>query len=63
MYGFKSAEEAKAFKLNPVDNLEPLAKAGIPIIHVVGDLDKLVPWPKTPPSPRNATRKWAACSW
>jgi predicted esterase len=23
--------------------LEPLAKAGIPIIHVVGDLDKLVP--------------------
>ena len=43
MYGFKSAEEAKAFKLNPVDNLEPLAKAGIPIIHVVGDLDKLVP--------------------
>ncbi len=43
MYGFKSVEEAKAFKLNPVDNLEPLAKAGIPIIHVVGDLDKEVP--------------------
>jgi alpha-beta hydrolase superfamily lysophospholipase len=26
-----------------VDNLEPLAKAGIPIIHVVGQADTLVP--------------------
>jgi len=42
-YGFKSAEEAKAYKGNPVDNLAPLAKAGVPIIHVVGDADKVVP--------------------
>jgi pimeloyl-ACP methyl ester carboxylesterase len=42
-YGFKSADEAKAYKMNPVDNLAPLAKAGIPIIHVVGDADKVVP--------------------
>tara|TARA_B100001123_G_scaffold278243_1_gene309600 strand:+ start:191 stop:943 length:753 start_codon:yes stop_codon:yes gene_type:complete len=42
-YGFKNAAEAKAYTGNPIDNLEPLAKAGIPIIHVVGDLDKVVP--------------------
>ena len=35
--------EALAFKGNPVDNLEPLAKAGIPIIHVVGQADTVVP--------------------
>lgn len=39
-YKFKSVEEAKAYKLNPVDTLEPLAKAGIAIIHVVQYLDK-----------------------
>ncbi len=42
-YGFKNAAESKAYKGNPIDNLEPLAKAGIPIIHIVGDLDKVVP--------------------
>ena len=42
-YGFKSEEELKAFKGNPVDNLKPIAAAGIPIIHVVGDKDKTVP--------------------
>jgi len=42
-YGFKSDAEAIAFKGNPVDNLEPLAKAGIPIINVVGDVDTTVP--------------------
>jgi hypothetical protein len=42
-YGFKDVEQAKAYKYNPVDNLKPLAKAGIAIIHVVGDLDKVVP--------------------
>ena len=36
-YGFKNAEEAKTYKGNPVDNLKPLADAGVPIIHVVGD--------------------------
>ena len=42
-YGLKDEAEAKAYKGNPVDNLEPLAKAGVPIIHVVGDADKVVP--------------------
>ncbi|MGE5609752.1 MAG: alpha/beta hydrolase family protein, partial [Bacillota bacterium] len=43
VYGFKDEAEARAYKLNPVDNLEPLAKAGIPIIHVVGQADTVVP--------------------
>jgi pimeloyl-ACP methyl ester carboxylesterase len=37
-------EEARAYKLNPVDNLEPLAKAKIPILSVIGDVhDWIVP--------------------
>ncbi len=43
LYGFKDDAEALAFKGNPVDILEPLAKAGIPLIHVVGDTDTTVP--------------------
>lgn len=35
--------EALAYQGNPLDNLAPLAKAGIPIIHVVGDADEVVP--------------------
>jgi len=42
-YGFKDAEEALKYKGNPLDNLAPLAKAGVPIIHVVGDKDEVVP--------------------
>lgn len=42
-YGFKDEAEALAYKLNPVDNLAPLAAAKIPLIHVVGDADKTVP--------------------
>ena len=36
-------EQAMAFKGNPVDNLKPLADAGIPILHVCGDADEVVP--------------------
>ena len=43
VYGFKDDAEAFAYKMNPVDNLEPLAKASIPIIHVVGQADTVVP--------------------
>lgn len=32
------------FKGNPIDNLAPLAKAGIPIMGVCGDSDKTVPY-------------------
>jgi alpha-L-fucosidase 2 len=42
-YGFKDEQEAEAYALNPVDHLAPLAKAGIPILHVVGDADDVVP--------------------
>ena len=42
-YGFTDQQEAEAYALNPVDNLAALAKAGVPIIHVVGDADEVVP--------------------
>ena len=37
-----SDQEARAYKLNPVDNLPPLAKAKIPILSVIGDVDDWV---------------------
>lgn len=43
-YGFASEQEALEYDGNPVDNLAPLAEAGIPIIHVFGDADEDVPW-------------------
>jgi pimeloyl-ACP methyl ester carboxylesterase len=30
--------------LNPIDRLEPLAKAKVPLLHVYGDADIPVPW-------------------
>ena len=42
-YDFKSDDEAVAYKLNPVDNLAPLAKAKIPLLLVYGDKDTVVP--------------------
>ncbi len=43
-YGFASEAEALAYGGNPVDNLQPLAAAGVPLIHVFGDADEDVPW-------------------
>ena len=43
-YGFQVEAEALAYRKNPVDNLEPLAKAGVPLLHVYGDADDVVPW-------------------
>jgi pimeloyl-ACP methyl ester carboxylesterase len=43
-YGFKSDAEAKAYTKNPVDNLAPLAAAKVPLLHVYGDADEVVPW-------------------
>lgn len=40
-YGF-TEDEALAFRGNPIDGLEPLVKAGVPLIHVVGDADFVV---------------------
>lgn len=42
VYGF-TEEEALAYPLNPIDNLAPLAAAGIPLLHVCGDADAVVP--------------------
>jgi pimeloyl-ACP methyl ester carboxylesterase len=42
-YGFADEAEALAYPDNPIDHLAPLAAAGLPIIHVVGDLDEPVP--------------------
>ena len=39
-YGFKDEAEALAYRGNPIDMLEPLAKAKIALIHVIGDADE-----------------------
>ena len=44
LYGFKNDDEAKAYAKNPVDNLAPLAAAKVPLLHVYGDADEVVPW-------------------
>ncbi len=41
-YGLTKAQAAE-FRGNPVDRLEPLARAGVPLLHVIGDADKTVP--------------------
>jgi len=42
-YGL-TEKQALAYKYNPVDGLEPLAKAGVPLLHVHGDVDNVVPF-------------------
>jgi len=44
LYGFASEAEAMAYTKNPVDNLAPIAAAKIPIIHLCGDADEVVPF-------------------
>ncbi len=41
-YGLTEAE-ALTYRHNPIDNLKPLARAGVPLLHVVGDADVVVP--------------------
>ncbi|HVJ66865.1 MAG TPA: prolyl oligopeptidase family serine peptidase, partial [Caulifigura sp.] len=41
-YGL-TEQQALEYHLNPVDNLEPLAKQKIPLLHVCGDADDVVP--------------------
>lgn len=46
-YGLSAAElEAHLAEHNPIDRLSPLAKAGVPILHIHGDADKVVPLEK-----------------
>ena len=42
-YGFRDTLQAAAWKRNPLDHATTLARARIPILHVVGDADKVVP--------------------
>lgn len=43
-YGLTAAQlEAQLSQHNPIDRLAPLAKAGVPIFHIHGDADTLVP--------------------
>jgi pimeloyl-ACP methyl ester carboxylesterase len=42
VYGLDE-EQAIAWKGNPIDILEPIARTHIPVIHVVGDADDVVP--------------------
>ena len=42
VYGMTEAQ-ALAAKCNPIDRLQPLARADIPLLHVVGDADEVVP--------------------
>ena len=43
LYEFPMEEDALAYLGNPIDVLSTLADAGIPLIHVVGDADDVVP--------------------
>lgn len=43
-YHFKSEAEALAYAKNPADNLAPLARAGVPLLHVYCVDDTVVPW-------------------
>jgi pimeloyl-ACP methyl ester carboxylesterase len=43
-YGFKSDAEAIAYRGNPINNLKPLADKKVPLLHVYGDADPVVPW-------------------
>ncbi|HWL09231.1 MAG TPA: GDSL-type esterase/lipase family protein [Planctomicrobium sp.] len=43
-YQFPNEQAALEYTGNPVDNLASLAKAGVPLLHVYGDADEVVPW-------------------
>lgn len=43
-YHFNSEAEALAYGKNPVDNLKPIAAAKIPVLHLAGDADEVVPY-------------------
>ncbi|HSI32750.1 MAG TPA: SGNH/GDSL hydrolase family protein [Tepidisphaeraceae bacterium] len=42
-YGFADDAAARAWRGNPVDNLKPVAAAKIPVLHVIGGADPVVP--------------------
>ncbi len=44
LWNFKDEAAALAYQGNPVDSLAPLAKNNVPLLHVFGDADDVVPW-------------------
>ena len=46
VYGVATEDELLQRANNPIDLLQPLAKAGVPILHVSGDADEIVPLPE-----------------
>jgi len=48
-YGFNSEADALAYTKNPIDNLAPLAKAHVPVIHCVAEADEVVPYEENTP--------------
>lgn len=42
-YNFKDETDALNWKRNPIDCAPVIAQAGIPVLHVVGDADRVVP--------------------
>ena len=42
-FDFKDDREAIAYARNPVDHLKPIAEAGVPILLIYGDNDRVVP--------------------
>lgn len=44
VHRFANEAAALTYRGNPVDNLQPLAKAKVPLLHVFGDADDVVPW-------------------
>jgi pimeloyl-ACP methyl ester carboxylesterase len=43
-YQFANDAEAIAYTKNPVDGLAALAREKVPLLHVYGDADEVVPW-------------------
>jgi lysophospholipase L1-like esterase len=43
LWNFKNEAEALTYQGNPVDRLAPLAKNHVPLLHVYGDADEVVP--------------------
>lgn len=50
VYGFGSEQEAAEWKGNPLDHAGRIARAGIPVLHVAGDADTVVPVAENRPS-------------
>jgi len=44
VYGVSTIDELLAKAVSPIDQLEPLARAKIPLLHVYGDADTGIPW-------------------